>query len=269
MSVIDLQSEHHDTYFNCLEDWSGEMAEAGEHKACWYHKYKERGLRVKLYLDDDDKVAGMIQYLPIEESFVDGEELYFILCIWVHSYKEGIGERQGRGIGTALLKAAEEDARELGARGMAAWGVGLPFWMKASWFKKHGYKKADRDFISLLLWKPFPDDAGDVDDSKSPKWVKQKKSVPTIEGKVSVTAFINGWCPAQNIVYERTRQVCAEYGDKVIFQSIDTSRRDNFEEWGIVDGIFIDGKRLSYGPPLSIEKIRKKIAKRVKRLPHP
>ncbi|MCW8825811.1 MAG: GNAT family N-acetyltransferase [Gammaproteobacteria bacterium] len=263
MSVIDLQPEHHNTYFNCLEDWSGEMAEAGEHKACWYHRYKEKGLRVKVYQDDDGQVAGMIQYLPIEESFVEGEGLYFILCIWVHSYKEGIGKRDGRGIGTALLEAAEEDAIALGAKGMAAWGLWLPFWMKASWFKKHGYKKSDRDFISLLVWKPLVD----VADLSPPKWIKQKKIPSTMPDKVIVTAFINGWCPAQNLVYERTRRACEELGEQVLFKSIDTSQRESFEEWGITDGVFIDGKRLSYGPPLPFEKIRAKIAKRLKRLP--
>ena len=37
-----------------------------------------------------------------------------------------------RGMGKALLAAAEEDARALGTKGMAAWGVWLPSWMKAS-----------------------------------------------------------------------------------------------------------------------------------------
>jgi GNAT superfamily N-acetyltransferase len=261
MSVVDLQPEHHSSYFNCLEDWSGEMAEAGNHKACWYHKYKTRGLRVKVFVDKDDKVAGMIQYLPIEESFVDGKGLYFILCIWVAGYTEGVGERQGRGIGTALLGAAEQDARARGAKGMAAWGLWLPFWMKASWFKKHGYCMAEGDFISLLVWKPFYDNA------VAPKWIKQKKPIPTTDGKVTVTAFINGWCPAQNMVYERTQRACASFGDRVIFKSIDTSQREIFEEWGVTDGIFIDHKRLSFGPPLSFEKIRRKIARRVSRLP--
>ncbi len=260
MNIVDLQPEHHATYFNCLEDASGEIAEAGNHKACWLHQYQGRGLRVKLYLDNDNEVAGMIQYLPIEESFVAGKGLFFILCIWVHGYKEGIGERQGRGIGRALLDAAERDAQQRGATGMAAWGLALPFWMKASWFKKHGYRKAERDFISLLVWKPFTGDA------EPPQWIKQKKKVPTTPGKVNVTAFINGWCPAQNMVFERTRRACAEFGDKVVFTSINTSKPEVFEEWGIVDGIFINGKRLSYGPPLAYEKIRKKIAAKVKRL---
>ena len=45
-------------------------------------------------------------------------------------------------MGKALLQAAERDAKERGARGMAAWGMSLPVFMRASWFKKQGYRKA-------------------------------------------------------------------------------------------------------------------------------
>lgn len=260
MKVIDLEPKYYDNYFNCLEGWSEEMQESGDHKACWYHKYKEKGLRVKVAVSNEDVVTGMIQYLPAEESIIEGEGFYFILCIWVHGYKEGIGNFQGKGIGIELLKAAEDDAKALGAKGMAAWGIWLPFWMKSSWFKKHGYKKADRNFLSLLVWKPFSDDA------KKPHWIRPKKSVAKKTGKVAVTAFINGWCPAQNVVYERTKRACKEFGDKVEFESIDTSDRDVFLQWGISDGLFIDGKEISHGPPLPYEKIVKIISKKVKKL---
>ena len=134
--------------------------------------------------------------------------------------------------------------------------------MKASWFKKRGYKKADRESMSLLVWKPFTEDA------TPPHWILQKKPVPSIPGKVSVTAFINGWCPAQAMVFERAKRASAEFGDKVVFQSIDSSDRDVFLEWGISDGIFINGKQIAFGPPLSYEKIMNKIAKQVRKLPH-
>ena len=260
MKIIDLEPKYYDSYFHCLEGWSDEMKEARGHKACWFHAYKEKGLRVKLALNDKDAAAGMIQYLPIEESFVDGEDLYFILCIWVHGYKEGVGKCQGRGIGAALLDAAERDAKELGAKGIAAWGLWLPFWMKTSWFKKHGYKKADRDSMRLLVWKSFSDDTG------PPHWIHQKKTPPKNPGKITLTAFMNGWCPAQNIVFERAKRASAEFGDWVLFERIDTSDRETFLEWGISDGIFIDGKQLSFGPPLSYEKIVKMISRKVKKL---
>ena len=114
--------------------------------------------------------------------------------------------------------------------------------------------------MSLLVWKPF------VDDATPPHWIQQKKPVPSIPGKVTVTAFINGWCPAQNMVFERAKRACTEFGDNVVFQSIDSSERDVFLEWGISDGIFINGKQIAFGPPLSYEKIMNKIAKQVKKL---
>ena len=52
MKIIDLANKYEQLYFVCLEDWSEEMREAGDHKAVWYSKMKDKGLRVKLGLDD-------------------------------------------------------------------------------------------------------------------------------------------------------------------------------------------------------------------------
>jgi GNAT superfamily N-acetyltransferase len=257
MSVIDLADAHRDSYFHCLEDWSDEMKESGGHKATWYSKYKDKGLRVKIAVDDDGHPGGMIQYLPIEESSVEGQGLYFIPCIWVHGHKEGRGNFQKKGMGSALLEAAEADARSLGAKGMAAWGLWLPFWMKASWFKKHGYRKADRDSMKVLVWKKFEESA------EPPKWIREKKKPVPVPGKVTVTAFLNGWCPASNITYERAKRAATELGDRVLFQSIDTSNRETLLEWGISDAVFINGKQIWAGPPPSFEKLRKMIAKKL------
>ena len=143
IDVVDLTEEHEKLYFVCLEDWSDEFREVGDHKKVWYEKMKGKGLRVKLAKDQNGKVGGMIQYLPIEYSFAQGNDLFLIKCIWVHGYKKGRGNFQHRGMGSALIRAAEEDAKNLGARGMVAWGIPLPFWMKASWFKKQGYTRVD------------------------------------------------------------------------------------------------------------------------------
>lgn len=259
MEIIDLVDKYQETYFFCLEDWSEEMKEAGNHKELYYEKMIEKGFRVKLALDDD-KVCGMIQYVPVEYSFIEGEDLYFIQCIWVHGYKKGVGNYQKRGIGKALLQAAEDDAKAKGAKGIAAWGISLPWWMKASWFKKQGYTKVDKNGIAVLLWKPFTDDA------LPPKWIREKKKPEKIKDKVTVTSFINGWCPAQNLVFERAKRVVSEFGDKVEFQEINTFDRDVFLEWGIADALFIDGKQVRTGPPPPYKKIRKKIARRVKKL---
>ncbi|TFG24868.1 MAG: GNAT family N-acetyltransferase [Promethearchaeota archaeon] len=259
MDITDLREKYIPTYLVCLEDWSDEMKEAGDHKRLWYNEMKNRGLGVKLALENE-QVVGMIQYVPIEYSFAEGQNLYLITCIWVHGYKEGIGNFQKRGIGRALLQAAEDDVKSKGSNGIVAWGLSLPFWMRAKWFKKQGYTKVDKQGMQILLWKPFTENA------IPPTWFKQKKKPKLVKGKVKVTAFINGWCPAQNIVFERAKRAVKEFGDKVEFEEINTFSRETFLEWGISDALFIDNKDVRTGPPPSYEKIKKLIAKRVKRL---
>jgi len=261
MEIVDLRDEHEPLYFVCLEDWSEEIQEAGDHKAQWYRKMTDRGLRVKLALDDKGEVGGMIQYVPIELSpGAEGKDLYFVLCIWVHGHKKGRGDFQKRGMGKALLRAAEEDAKERGAKGMAAWGMAIPVFMRASWFKRQGYKPAEKMGMQVLLWKPFSEDA------LPPRWIKPKKSPETIPGKVTVTALLHGWCPAMNMTIERARRAASEFGDRVIFTAVDAFDRETIMEWGLSDALFVDNKQVRMGPPPSYEKIKKKIAKRVKGL---
>ncbi|MEJ2495517.1 MAG: GNAT family N-acetyltransferase [Ignavibacteriaceae bacterium] len=175
MQIVDLTEKYYPIYFVCLEDWSDDIKEAGNHKEMWFNKFKEKGLRVKLAVENE-KVCGMIQYLPIEYSFVEGKELYFIKCIWVHGHKQGIGNFQRRGIGTSLLNAAEKDVKNLGGK---------------------------------------------------------------------------------------AKRASLEFGRKVDFQKISTTSKETFNEWGISDAFFIDGKNVRTGPPPSYEKIRKLISKRV------
>jgi len=262
MGIIDLDEGSRELFCLCLEDWSDDAKESGPKRRQWLDRCQQHhGLRAKLAVDDNGIEGGMIQYGPIERSHVDGAGLYFIYCIHVHGYKQGRGNFQKHGMGKALLAAAEEDARALGAKGMAAWGVWLPFWMKASWFKKHGYRRADRQGIAVLLWKSFADDA------QPPCWFPRKKQVPEpVPGKVNITAFTRGWCLAQNLVYERTKRAAAEFGDKVVFREIDTSSREAVAEWGVADAVLVDGKNVQKGPPPSYDKIHALIAKRVKQL---
>jgi GNAT superfamily N-acetyltransferase len=255
--IVDLSEEHLEIYSKCLEEWSPEMKDTGDRKLIWYDRMKDRGLGVKLALDDKGVVGGMIHYVPIEFSPAEGKDLYFVHCIWVHGYKEGRGNFQKKGMGKALLKAAEDDVRSRGSKGLVAWGIMLPFFMRSSFFKKHGYKKVDREGMMELVWKPFDDQA------MPPKWIEQKKKPEKGKGKVIVASFVHGWCPGQNMVYERAKRACQEFGDKVTFVSYDTMDRKTFLEWGIMDALYINGKQIRTGPPPSYEKIRKAIGKEV------
>jgi len=76
----------------------------------------------------------------------------------------------------------------------------------------------------VIKWKPFSDNAIPL------KWIRRNKKPGKISGQVTLTGFINGWCPARNIVFERAKKASAEFGGKVVFD-INTLNRDVFREW--------------------------------------
>ncbi len=260
--VIDLPPEHESLYLVCLEDWPGaDVAGAGEHKARWFDRMRDRGLRVKLALDAEGRVGGMIHSLPIEHAPAVGQGLEFILCVWVHGHARGRGNFQGRGMGTALLEAAEADARSRGVKGMAAWGLAIPVWMRASWFRRHGYRRADRRGLAALVWKPFADDA------ECPRWpVATGKRPEPVAGKVLVTGCVNGWCPAQNLAFERARRAAAPFGPRVEVRRVDTTDRATMLAWGECDALFVDQARVRTGPPPSEARLSAMVRRRVRAL---
>jgi hypothetical protein len=260
MEIIDLTEETRMDYFTCMEEWSNDMKDGICRKECWYKHMQDKGLRVKLARNEAGTIAGMIHYAPIEHTWVEGKDLYFVYCIWVHGHKKGRGDLRKKGTGKALLKAAEEDVQSLQSNGLVVWGLILPLFMRAGWFKKNGYRKVDRNGISMLLWKPFSEKAA------PPRWIRAKKKPERVPGKVVVTALANGWCSGINGMIERAKKISTEFGDQVIYREVDMSQRAAIEEWGLPDGLFVDGRNIYKGPPLSYEKIRSMIEKKVRKL---
>jgi N-acetylglutamate synthase-like GNAT family acetyltransferase len=260
MEIIDISEKYEGTYCKCLEDWSEEMRGSGDYKKEWFDKKKAQGLRVKLAKDEKGEIVGMIHYAPIEKAPALGKDLYYIYCIWVHGYKQGVGNRQGRGVGTMLLEAAENDAMALGAKGMVAWGLILPFFIRSKWFKKRGYVRADRDGMMEMVWKSF------TEGTEAPRLIKRIKKPVKQHDIVEVTCFRNGWCPGQNLACDNMKKLVTEYGDKIRFTEIDTDKRENLIEWGIADAIFINDKQVVGGPPPKYEALKKMIEKRMKRV---
>jgi hypothetical protein len=258
MKIVDLDKNHENPYLVCIEEWSEEMLESRHIKEQWYHQMKEKGLRVKLALTDDGTVGGMIEYMPIENSYAEGNDLYIINCIWVHGYEgKPPGNLQGRGMGIALLQAAEEDVKTMGKKGLAAWGLSEEMWMSASWFQKHGYEKADQEGWLVLVWKAFSQDA------KPPRWIKGSFTQEPARGKVKVTSFYSGQCPSENITYSRARKIAEDFGDKVIFEEIAMSKPENRKKYGLKGGLYINGENIFQGPPPSDEQIKQKIEEKL------
>lgn len=259
MEVVDLRPEQPDleeAFLTCLEPWNPDAVEGRAAKAAWYAAMKDRGLFVKLALEDGVPV-GFVQCVPIEESPMLGSGLYAILCIWVHGHPRGVGNHQGHGLGTALLVAAEREAQHRGALGMAAWGLALPVWMRASWFRRHGYATVDRQDGLVLLLKRFSARA------RAPAWPPHGPPPPGVDGRTTVTCFSNGWCMAANATCTRARRVAEGFGDKVAFRQIATLDPAVARQWGHSDALFIDQDEVRTGPPPSERKLRRLVRRRV------
>lgn len=256
----DLNSSNRDIFCICLEDWSDEMKEVAFHKKKWCSYMEDKGLGAKLARSPEGKYLGMVQYLPAEYSSIEGEGFYFIQCVWIPKGKEMQGNYRKKGIGKALLKAAEEDIRSRGAKGIAAWGVSIPVWMKASWYRKQGYIRAQKEGIMELLWKPLAEEA------QAPHFRKAriKPESGRSEGKVLVQSFSNGLCPAMNLSVERARRAAEKAGEGVEFSVQSTHTPQVLKEGGIVDALYINGKEMPLGPPPSEKKIYKAIMREKK-----
>lgn len=69
-----------------------------------------------------------------------------------------------------------------------------------------------------------------------------------------------------NMVFERAKRASAEFKDTVVFREVHTFDRNTILECGEADAIYINDKQVRNRPPPSYEKIKKLIAKRVKKL---
>ncbi len=259
MKIIDLDKRYEPLYCNCLIGDPERLKDAGDYKRRWYETMKPRGLKVKLALDDAGEPVGMVQYAPVAESPVTGKDMYYLYCIWVINDKRFRGNHQKMGFGTALLDAFEEDARQSGRKGVIVWGLSLPVFMPARWFKKHGYQEVARQGMQVLLWKAWGQDV------TPPSWIRPHKLPAPTPGKSTVTCFCGGWCLEVNQSFSRTKRVIAEVGRDFDFQEIDTTDRKTFDEYGLSDALFIDGKEMPLGPAPSYAKIKRAIQKSVKK----
>ncbi|MTI58576.1 MAG: GNAT family N-acetyltransferase [Firmicutes bacterium] len=256
--VVNLSENEMYEYLCCLKTWDEGFY--SDRKRRWYNKKVRKGLCVKIIKDEKENVLGMVQYLPAEESFVEGEDVYLIQCIWIQGYDKGTGNVQKRGLGTLLLNAVEKDVKDKGANALIAWGMSFEEWMPASWYIKHGYTEIDRDGIRILVWKTFKDDVA------KPKFIKRKKLPDTIKDKVLVNVFNDGWCQDLNIESDLTKKIVKEYGEKVVYKEYDTSDKKVLKEWGIDNAILVDKEWLTFGPYSVEEQLRELIEEKIKQL---
>ena len=135
-----------DCGIGCL---SNPRHEGYQPKVEWLQRRFDEGLRFLLFRDDGGKPLAFLEYVPGEYAWrpVDAEGWLFVHCLWVYSKGQKVG-----GLGSRLIQACVEEARQAGARGVAAMVSDGPWMAGREVFLKNGFERiAGADRFELVI----------------------------------------------------------------------------------------------------------------------
>jgi predicted N-acetyltransferase YhbS len=254
--VRDMKPE--DEYFvaTCTHvDESDEIDASSRRRLAWFKKARERGLSMKVATSNGERV-GFIYVMPIEVCPWGplGRDLAVFPCVVAHS------KVKGRGVGRALVAAAEEEARAQGKKGLATYGYYHDFWfMPAAYFEKLGFEAAARRGERAVLWKIFDTSA------EPPTFPEEKFGLEPAPGKVAVNLFYNTFCLTSDVEAQRVRDVADEFGEAVVLREYDAGDPAALRRYGRARGIFVDDEEISWGYEAPREGIREAISRALSR----
>lgn len=219
-------------------DEGAEMEPAVKLHEEWMRRTLTRsGMHAKVAVDDNEPV-GFLLLMPIERTswYIAGEDLFTIQCMNVEK------EHRGRGVGEELVDAAEGTARTH-AKGMAVIAYDPSDWfMPASFFRGQRYEEVDRRGTSVLMFKPF------VESAQVPAFAPRQYHPPRlIRGKAIVEAFWSPQCLTTALEIVHVREVCAEFGDRVILRELNAGMPGMRKRFGIPRTLLINGVEKGWG----------------------
>jgi hypothetical protein len=122
-------------------------------KLKWLKKRISEGLKIKLlYLENDKKCHGYIEYIPGEYAWraVDAKGYLFIHCIWI--YPNNI---KHKGLGSLLINECVKDAMEQKKNGVAVVTGEVSFLAEKDLFIKNKFNVVEESGHFTLLAKSF------------------------------------------------------------------------------------------------------------------
>ena len=215
----------------------------------WLKSMEKNGLRVKVALLDG-KHAGFLYIMPIEINPwpINGRDLMVFPCLVSQS------KFSKKGIGTELIKAAEEETKRQNRKGIATMGYFWDFWfMPAKYFLKMGYKLAEKRNNQAILWKQFSQIA------EAPHFRKENYNFKPIKGKIVIDLFWNRFCLTSDVEAQRVREVVSEYGNEVILNEFSAVNQKSLQQYGIERRIYVNGEIIEVGPEIEKSKLEESI----------
>lgn len=254
MRIVDLTDEYMRFVTVCthIDDPDEERDSLVWVRESWLRNTLAKGLKVKVAIDDG-KPVGFAHCLPIELGTwgMSGKDLMTIPCLTL-KYDRVYRREQGSGYGRVLVEAVEVEAKKE-KKGVAVLAYDHDFWfMPSSFFKKLGYREVARQGSTVIMLKAFEP----VDPLVMHKLSYQPQPVP---GKVTVDAFWNPICMTSIVEIHRIREVCAEYGDRVILNEFDCGNKHILEKYQTSRALFINGEPKGWGYEAPRNELRKEI----------
>ena len=217
----------------------------------WLRSMEEYGLRIKVALFKSVH-AGFLYIMPIEINpwQIQGRELMVFPCLVSQS------QFSQKGIGIELIKAAEEETKRQGRKGIATIGYYWDFWfMPAEYFLKIGFKVAERRGEEAILWKQFDQDA------ETPHFREEHYVFEPIKGKVVIDLFWNRFCLTSDVEAQRVREIALEFGKDVILNEFSAIDQKILQQYGIERRIYLNGIEIEVGPEIEKDILREAIIK--------
>jgi len=152
----------------CITDPRHEGYEA---KVEWLQQRFAEGLRFLFFRDADGKPLAFLEYVPGEFAWrpVDAAGWLFVHCLWVYPKGQAVG-----GLGSSLIRACIEEARQLGARGVAAMVSDGPWMAGKEVFLRNGFVQIEeRERFQLINHRLGKGSAPRLRDINT-KWAKQR-----------------------------------------------------------------------------------------------
>lgn len=145
--------------------------EGYKRKVDWLQQRFAEGLRFLLFRDSKGMPLAFLEYVPGEYAWrpVDAKGWLFVHCLWVYPKGQAVG-----GLGSRLIQACVEEARQTGARGVAALVSAGPWMAGKQVFLKNGFAQiAERDRFQLVIYRLKNGPAPRFREI-SPKWKKHR-----------------------------------------------------------------------------------------------
>jgi predicted GNAT family acetyltransferase len=191
-----------------------------------------------LHLEDDiGCVIGHIYWAPSDQALAPyrlEEGVAYIYCEWVQEHYRSQGGAH------LLFQELVDELRSKGYKGILVDGTDFEGYMYYGHFLKRGFHVIHEREGSRLMYHPLRQASVEV------------KPFPTKiprQGGTTVEVLVIGahFCPVGASAVLAVRKVAKQLGDRVVVKELPASK-DTIARYGVVDGIFINGKAKFFGP---------------------